>query len=271
MSAPRQSKLSFDRQQGHFLRDGKPIEITPEEYEFMNSLWWWHEIPLAPNLQTRANHAPYRLGLPKKFHIQDFDFSGKSVLDIGVNDGFYSFWAEAHGAERLVGVDDLSQLRRGMENIDFIRRKLGSKLEFLNMNCYDVSPRTVGGFDVVMMFGVLYHLIHPMLGIEKACSVCKSDFFLETHYVKTDVDVPVCILYPESEYFGDYTNWSGPNLPWLVKALEIQGFQTVAWDEVSPERVSIKAKRVRNRHTDSDVLNPHRDTTYFHLGEPVKG
>lgn len=261
------AQLTFDRSVGHFLKDGKPITLSPEDYELMTSLNWWHEVPLAPGLSTRAHHSPMKLGLPKLFHIADYDFAGKEVLDIGSADGFYTFWAEAHGAGRVVSLDDLSQLRVGTTKIDFLRRVLGSKAQYHNMSIYDLAPKVLGGFDAVMMFGVLYHLIHPMLGIEKACSVCKSDFFLETHYMQTESDQPMCILYPEREYYDDYTNWSAPNVPWLVGALKTQGFKVIKIEQVSSERVAIQAKRVRNHHTVSDVLNPHRDTTYFHLGE----
>lgn len=265
----RGNELSFDRQAGHFLRGGKPIELTAQQIEYMNSLIWFHEIPLAPGLATKAHHSPLKLGLPALFQIEEFDFNNKSVLDIGASSGFYSFWAEAHGASKVTVVDDLTQLWVGNSVLDFAREALGSKLEFYNMSVYDLTPKAVGGHDVVMFFGVLYHLVHPMLGLEKACSVCKSDFFLETHYIHTDSDLPVCLLYPDKEYFDDYTNWSAPNLAWLTKALEIQGFQTQAVQIVSSERVSIWAKRVRNHHTESSVLNPHRDTTYFNLGPKV--
>lgn len=265
----RKNELSFDRHAGHFLRSGKPIELTAKQSDLMNSLTWFHEIPLAPGLATKAHHSPLKLGLPALFQINDFDFSNKTVLDIGASSGFYSFWAEAHGASQVTVVDDLTQLGVGSPPLDFAREILGSNLEFYNMSVYDLSPKAIGGHDVVMFFGVLYHLIHPMLGLEKACSVCKSDFFIETHYVRTDSELPVCLLYPDSEYYNDYTNWSAPNLPWLTKALEIQGFQTQAVQVVSEQRVSIWAKRVRNHHTESKVINAHRDTTFFNLGPKV--
>src|SRR3546814_13626686 len=45
------------------------------------------------------NHVPKELG------IHDLDLSGKRVLDIAANDGFWTFWAESRGAEDLLAID----------------------------------------------------------------------------------------------------------------------------------------------------------------------
>src|SRR3546814_14588202 len=45
------------------------------------------------------NHVPKELG------IHALDLSGKRVLDIAANDGFWTFWAESRGAEDLLAID----------------------------------------------------------------------------------------------------------------------------------------------------------------------
>src|SRR3546814_16211129 len=45
------------------------------------------------------NHVPKELG------IHDLDLSGKRVLDIAANDGFWTLWAESRGAEDLLAID----------------------------------------------------------------------------------------------------------------------------------------------------------------------
>jgi tRNA (mo5U34)-methyltransferase len=37
------------------------------------------------------------------------DFRGKRVLEVGSWDGYWSFWAERHGARSVLATDDLSQ------------------------------------------------------------------------------------------------------------------------------------------------------------------
>lgn len=55
------------------------------------------------------------------------DLSGKSVLDVGCNAGFYSVEAERRNAGRVLGVD---ATRREIMQADLVRRALGLDIEF---------------------------------------------------------------------------------------------------------------------------------------------
>ena len=46
---------------------------------------------------------------------------------------------------------------------------------------YELDPRTFGTFDMVFFFGVLYHLRHPLLALEKILSVCTGTLLMQTH------------------------------------------------------------------------------------------
>ena len=48
------------------------------------------------------------------------------------------------------------------------------------MEVLDISPETVGEFDVVLFLGVLYHMRHPLLSLERMASVTKERLILET-------------------------------------------------------------------------------------------
>src|SRR5437588_11652940 len=65
---------------------------------------WWHSIDLGDGVVTPGHKSPtmlddewQSLNLP--------DLCGKSVLDIGAWDGFFSFAAERAGAARVVALD----------------------------------------------------------------------------------------------------------------------------------------------------------------------
>src|SRR3954447_6409755 len=70
---------------------------------------WFHSIELEPGFVTpgRADTSAQlqRLHLP--------DLRGKTVLDVGAWDGFFSFEAERRGAARVVAVDTFSWQPRG--------------------------------------------------------------------------------------------------------------------------------------------------------------
>jgi tRNA (mo5U34)-methyltransferase len=90
------------------------------------------------------------------------DLSGRSVLDIGCNAGFYSLEMKRRGAARVLGIDHdpgyLAQARfaAGVEGLD---------IEYRQLSVYDVGA--LGDrFDIVLCLGVLYHLRHPLLALD---------------------------------------------------------------------------------------------------------
>ena len=227
----------------------------------MESLSWWHTIRFSPEVATLGRCDPS--ALTDAYLLDTIDFRGKDVLDIGCWDGFQSFYAEARGARRVVGIDDTSQRPDGAAAREFTKRKLRSGVEFVECNVYDVSLDRLGSFDIVMMFGVLYHLIHPMLGVEKACSVAKSDVLLASYVMLTDQSVPWCVLFPGRELCDDDSNWSGVNAAWVRAALDIQGFAVDREQPYNTNYRTFHARRTRNEHTENPMLNAFRDTRLF--------
>lgn len=249
--------LTFDSTTGHFLQNGMPIDLSPQEMKEMEELEWWHSIPFAPGKRPSARCNPVEY-IPLYF-LDKVDFKGKSYLDIGCWDGFQCYYAEAMGATRVVGVDDLSQRNMGPLARTFAKEKLQSRVEFIDLNVYDLSPKFIGSFDIVSMFGVLYHLVHPMLGIEKAASVCRETFLLSSHYVPGGEDIPLCVLYPHDELAGDSSNWTGPNKTWVMEAIRIQGFEPKFDQTYHGDRISVLSERIENKHSRNKLLNAHRD------------
>src|SRR5580698_4510744 len=84
------------------------------------------------------------------------DLTGKRVLDIGAWDGWFSFEMERRGAE-VVAIDNWDNPR-----FHEVRGLLKSRVEYRQMNVYDLSPAKLGQFDIVLFLGVLYHLKHPL-------------------------------------------------------------------------------------------------------------
>jgi tRNA (mo5U34)-methyltransferase len=192
-------------------------------------LRWWHRIDLGQGVVT-----PGRDDSPSKlaFLGMPADLRDKSVLDVGASDGFFSFEAERRGARRVVAVDtyykDLPGGWRGhgtRSGFDLARRVLGSRVEALDLDCLDLSPENVGVHDVVLFLGVLYHLKHPLLGLERVASVTGELLILETHVDLLDVEQPAMAFYPGRELANDPTNWWGPNGPAVEAMLRTAGFR----------------------------------------------
>jgi tRNA (mo5U34)-methyltransferase len=204
---------------------------------------WFHTIDLGGGITT-----PGRDDSPRK--LQDIrmpvDLRGKSVLDIGAWDGFFSFEAERRGAGRVLAVDTWGHPGGGPKTgFDFAKRVLRSRVEERNLDVYDLSPETEGVFDVVLFLGVLYHLRHPLLGLEQVASVTRELLILETHVDLLDHRRPVMAFYPGDELGGDATNWWGPNATALLAMLRTVGFERLEVVK-TPARESALHRAIRS-------------------------
>lgn len=141
---------------------------------------WRHKIVMpggvvTPGTQNTLVLADY-YGLPK-------DLTGKRVLDIGCSDGFYSFECEKRGAASVLAIDDFSSVFiDSPAGFHVAHKLLNSKVEFRQMSLFDLKIEELGQFDLVLFLGVLYHLRHPLLAIEKLAEICNGQLILETMY-----------------------------------------------------------------------------------------
>ena len=195
---------------------------------------WYHSIDLGGGIVTKGvDDSPVRLArldLPQSL-------AGLTVLDIGAWDGFFSFEAERRGASRVVAADYFSWHGDGWGSkagFELARAALGSKVEDIDIDVTDLSPERVGQFDVVLFLGVLYHLRHPLLAVERIASVTRTLLILETVVDMVGIRRPAMAFYPGRELNNDPTNWWAPNVPALHGMLRSVGFTDVR--TITPER-----------------------------------
>ena len=110
---------------------------------------------------------------------------------------------------------------------DLAREALGSKVEDREIDVLDVSPENTGIFDVVLFLGVLYHMRHPLLALEKVSVVTGEMLILETHVDLTTINRPAMAFYPGAELGGDASNWCGLNEACVIAMLKDVGFNRV--------------------------------------------
>ena len=123
---------------------------------------WFHNMELG-GVRTAPEHFLGDYPQVKWARFQDAlpaDLSGKTVLDIGCNAGFYSMAMKRRGAARVLGVDfDEDYLAQAR----FAAEVEGLEIEFRQLSVYDVGALRER-FDVVFFIGVFYHLRHPLAG-----------------------------------------------------------------------------------------------------------
>jgi tRNA (mo5U34)-methyltransferase len=191
---------------------------------------WFHSIALGHGVVTAGLKPPAVLAAEARAVFDRVDLTGRSVIDIGAWDGFFSFEARRRGAARVLATDHFTWTHeqfRGRESFDFARRTLNADVEAMDIDVGELTPERVGTFDVVLFLGVFYHLYDPIAGLGRAASLARDLLIVETALDLQDVPRPAMVFYPGAELGNDATNWWGPNVLCMIDLLRGLGFGTI--------------------------------------------
>jgi tRNA (mo5U34)-methyltransferase len=197
----------------------------------INSRDWFHRIELGQGVTT-----PGMDDSPAKLQFLAFpeDLSGKSVLDIGAWDGFFSFEAERRGGD-VLATDHHCWTRDGIFDkggFDIAKAALKSNVKERTLRVEELPGANLGTFDLVLFLGVLYHAPDPLGYLRIVRSLTKGMAIIETYVDLMDVDRPALAYYPGTSLNGDSTNYFGPNELAVHGLCEDAGFSRV---ETVPE------------------------------------
>ena len=220
----------------------KAILGEPEIRRKLSTLGeWFHNINLN-GIQTAPDHFLGNFPAIKWERLQQrlpSDLTGKSVLDIGCNGGFYSIELKKRGASRVLAIDPDT---RYLNQARFAAEVYQLDIEFESISVYDVG--SLGEkFDIVLFMGVLYHLRYPLLALDLlARHVAKDILVFQTLTRGNESVEPLKGDYPFSEteifnrpafpvlhfieksYSADPTNWWIPNRACSEAMLRSAGF-----------------------------------------------
>ncbi len=217
----------------------------------VNDLDWYHTIDLGQGRVT-----------PGMFDWRPFlgafefgDLRGKTVLDVGAGDGFFSFEMEKLGGrvtavdipsqeqrdgvavreKRHFGTQDPGSGRTDDEQPDLVRftdkfglakELLGSSVERLQQDLYTLSPDTCGTFDVVFCSDVLLHLTDPLRALSRMRAVCGERVIVNTPMFSTSPKHEGVEMAQFRGHKGKGTFWF-PNRPCLEAWMEAAGFSRI--------------------------------------------
>ena len=176
--------------------------------------WWYHSFKIGnvENTDTKTSRN-YQMWVSS---IIPENLEDKTVLDIGAADGYYSFLCESRGAKKVVAVDWTE-----FPGFTVTHKVLNSKVEFRKLAIDDSNygftaikskigtiDKIKEKFDVVLLFGVLYHLANPIMVMQKLFKNT-SMLLIASHII--DSKEPAMYYYPEYSLTpGDTTNWWVP-------------------------------------------------------------
>ncbi|MDX6704925.1 MAG: tRNA (mo5U34)-methyltransferase [Solirubrobacteraceae bacterium] len=204
------------------VADALAIDAAPADAERVRDsvALWFHTFALAPGIYTPgiARDHGYRLGV-----LGDDRFAGRSVLDVGAFDGFYSFLAERRGARRVVAVDNEQYVKwvrarfgitvSGGAGFRAIAKLTGSHVEYRRMDALDVGELDER-FDVALCFGILHRVSDPVRLLQTLVDVLRpgGEIVLETYGSSLGADTPAIeVREPGDVYARDtFTYWGFP-------------------------------------------------------------
>lgn len=231
--------------------------VTPQELQAQtDELVWFHTIDLGNGVVTK--------GLGAHWYSPDVfpTFTGRSVLDIGAWDGYYSFLAEQNGASRVVAMDhyawgvdmgmrgaywqecaqkgvvpdhtrDLTDFWNsglpGQRGFNFARAVLDSHVEPVLADFMTTDPAAVGLFDIVLCLGVLYHMEEPLTCLRRVRALTKEVAVIETEALHLHDMDDVCVLQfiADDALRADFGNWFAPTIEGLLAMCRAAGFSRV--------------------------------------------
>jgi 2-polyprenyl-3-methyl-5-hydroxy-6-metoxy-1,4-benzoquinol methylase len=175
--------------------------------EYFRGVYWYHFIDTGMGVVTPGAF-DYRNVLDK-FRFPE-SLKGKTVLDVGASNGFFSFLFESKGAERILAIDtdnfdgslpfafsprfeenfkekysrDVRYYEefkdiygclglKGSNNLMVLADIFRSKVEWKNHSIYELD-RLNEKFDFVFCGALIEHLKNPVEGVEQLCKATKQ-------------------------------------------------------------------------------------------------
>ena len=220
--------------------------MTPTERSALEqavaSLDWYHTIDLGDGIVTSGvfdlRPVVPQFGIPERL-------DGKTVLDVGPGNGFFSFLFEERGAAVTTvelpswGDHDASPALKAFygsnegraaainihDALGLAARAKGSRVSRQFVNVYDFDPAVHGRYDVVFCAAVLLHLTDPLRALYRIFSATK-----EMALISTPID-DQADGEPRALFRGTatgHTFWL-PNRTCLMQMARAAGFTRVEW------------------------------------------
>jgi len=162
------------------------------------------------------------------------DLTGKSVLDVGCSDGFYSFLCEQRNANRILAIDyesfemqkefPESEQKKNPNNLELYKKLINSHVEYMNLGLHDIDL-IKETFDFVLFFGIYYHIQDLVSSLKKIYSIVNDSVFLAGHILESEHPI---MYYYDTSNEDDLSNRFAPIVAspqCLINIANVCGFE----------------------------------------------
>lgn len=138
-----------------------------------------HELPSVHRTKIELLESPLRAALAVAGpHAR--------ALDLACSEGFFAHRLLEWGAEAALGID----LRpENIRRAELVRDHFGvdpARLTFRQGDVFELDPRSLGTFDVVLLLGLIYHVEDPVGAARRAHALSRSVVAIETQLTRQD-------------------------------------------------------------------------------------
>lgn len=167
-------------------------------------------------------------------HQLDNLFKDAHVLDIGCGNGYYTWRMWKAGAKSVIGIDGSLLLNYQFAVCKHYLRQ--SPIMHFPIR-FDLLPKSIQGFDVVVCMGVLSHTKEPLAHLWEIKQRMhhhinpKATLLLETLIIDTP---ETTLLYPQGRYAKMNNVFALPSPTMLKKWLEETGFMQCQIHDITP-------------------------------------
>lgn len=171
-------------------------------------------------------------------------------LDVACNEGYYSMLLYNKGTKKVLGIDIRE---KNIERANFIKNYFGfedKRIDFKQMDLFELVSDKKSKFDLVMFLGVLYHLENPMGALRLLRRMTKRVLVVETQLtrfnksinsgwgtIESSLNLPASLaIYQETDSETNLLASSNslsfiPNKEAVIKMLNAAGFSKVTMVE----------------------------------------
>ena len=178
-------KASFDKAFLYHQLDREQAEQT------LRATTYWHypfSLPWGDVVPSRATYERHHL---RRSHIfgpllnyYGGSLAGKTVLDVGCCQGFWSFEASGAGARECLGIDSSPAFIREAQALSVIKNVQNCVFRQLHVEeplaWEQLSPR-----HVTFFLGLFYHLADPVFALRKAMLNTLETLIIDTEIIRS--------------------------------------------------------------------------------------
>ena len=209
--------------------------------------WWYQDFELPSSVRTGSGKPPsYRPS--ERWHVLEpyipEDITGKSVLDVGGNSGYFSIQMKLRGAKRCVLVEPYTEFTNQAR---YAANAFDVELDIVNEDVHTYCLTTEERFDYVLFLGLFYHLKYPVIVLDRLAEMTKEKMYFHSYSVGdkdlpnfesslggevvdmdiTESDFPK-MKFIETLYGSDPTNWWFPSHTVLEPLIRSAGLEVIA-------------------------------------------